>query len=281
MTDANATPTAEAPLDGFEMSVFDPSTWKEPVDIIPVRVKVSRPRWSDPKYNKATEFRPAFPNRGKGPEGDSIMQWDFQLERLDAEYALLDGTTAPVIIYGGVDLEKMVKGRDGQYNLQTVMKGKSKEALVLNAWTKAAGGLMPDPSKLEGQMWEIEFYRQKEMAPGFYAKNVVLPKNPLPPTFTFTGTKFVFKQTAKDAAADGTDTTTTGTPTFGGSGVTPDDAAAKIAEFVRNNGFTTLDTTVLGQPGFPDGCRIEPFVSAFVDGDAKAREVLAQFGQQV
>lgn len=284
MTDTAVANAADvAALEGFDISVFDPSTWKEPVDIIPVKVVKSRPRWSDPKYNKATEFRPAFPNRGRGPEGDSIMQWDFQLERLDAEYALLDGTTAPVILYATVDLEKMVKGRDGQYQLQTVMKGRSKEALMLNAWTKAAGTLMPDPSRLEGQYWEVEYYRQKEMAPNFYAKNVVLPKNALPPTYTFTGQKLVFKQKAQDAAAEGTDTATVGAAAFGGSGVTPADAATRIADFIRSNGFTTLDTSVLAAPGFPEGCRIEPFISAFADSDsdAKVREVLASFGQAV
>ncbi len=274
------TETAVADLEGFDVSVFDPSTWKEPVELIPVRVVKSRPRWSDPKYNKATEFRPAFPNRGKGPEGDSIMQWEFNLERLDADYALLDGTTAPVVLYAGIDLEKYSKNRQGQYELHTVMKGRSKEALVINAWTKAAGALMPDPSRLEGQLWEVEYFRQKEMAPNFFAKDVCLPKQPLAPTYEFTGTKLAFKQKAKDASEAAGNAV--------GDGAVPateaadlNSVAAKIAEFVRNNGFETLDTTVLGAAGFPAGCRIDPFVSAFARGDSAARETLARFGQEV
>lgn len=276
MTDAVVT----AP-EGFDISVFDPATWKEPVEIIPVKVTVSAPRWSDPKYNKATEFRPAFPNRGKGPEGDSIMQWDFQLERQDAEYALLDGTRAPVIVYASCDLEKYSKDRAGQYTLSTVMKGKSKEAQMINAWTKAAGNLLPDPSRLVGQFWEIELYRQKEMSGGFFAKNVVLPKQALPPTYQFTGTKLVFQQKAKDAAAEAETTTASSTSAFGGAGVDPATAASRIGEFLRNNGVGTLDGSVLGLAGFPEGCRIEPFISAFVGGDVKAREVLSGFGVEV
>jgi len=264
-------------LQGFDISVFDPATHKEPVEIIPVKVVVSKPRWSDPKYNKATEFRPAFPNRGKGPEGNSIMQWDLQLERQDAEYALLDGTTAPVIMYAGIDLEKYVKDRQSNYTLTTVMKGKSKESQVINAWTKAAGTLLPDPSKLEGQYWEVEHYRQKEMGPGFYAK-VTLPHKLLSPTYQFTGTKLVFKQKAKDID----ETAVAGATAFSGSGVVdPATAAQKIGAFVRDNGLTKLDTSVLSSGAFPEGCRIEPFVSAFVNGDAKVREVLAGYGVEV
>lgn len=277
MVDAVAENTPN--VEGFDISVFDPSTWKEPVEQIPVKIIRSRPRWSDPKYNKQTEFRPAFPNRGKGPEGDSIMQWDLQFEALDREYLLLDGTKAPVILYSSVDFEKYSKGRNGSYTLAPVLKGKSKEALVINAWTKAAGSLLPDPSRLEGQLWIVDYYAQKEISPNFFAKKVYLPNSALPPDYVFTGEKQVFKQTRHEVE-DSTVTASASANAFPAA-TDPAAAAAKIGDFIRANGFTTLDTSVLSAAGFPDGCRIEPFVSAFVAGDAKTREVLAGFGVEV
>lgn len=256
------------PTAGFDASLLDPTTWKEPVEQIPVKVVKSEYRWSDEKYNKATEFRPELPR--------AIQQWDFQLERLDAKYALLDGTEAPVIIYAGVDLEKLVKNRDGSYELRSVMKGKGKEQLVITGWVKAAGSLVPDPSKLVGQKWMIDFYRQKELGPGFFAKKVALPNRPLDPTFEYTGEVQIFKQTAKDVSPD------EAAEAAGGTGAgTPDtaDAAAKIGEFIRANGITEFGASTLANPAFPAGCRIEPFVSAIMSG--KIGETLAGFGVEI
>ena len=262
---------AAIPEQGFDVSLLDPTTWKEPVEVIPVICRVSKLRWSDAKYNAATEFRPALPR--------PIQQWDFQLERLDAKYALLDGTEAPVTIYAGVDLEKLVKHKDGSSELRTVMKGRGKEQLVITSWTKGAGSLVPDPSRLEGIMFEINFYRQKELAPGFFAKNVALFVKTLLPTFVFNGEVQVFKQSAR---ADGTgidDTEVATASAMNGASIDPAEAAALIAAFIRDNGITALDTTALGHPAFPEGCRIDPFVTAFAN--ETVAETLASFGEEV
>lgn len=260
------------PEQGFDVSLLDPTTWKEPVEKLPVICRVSRLRWSDPKYNAATEFRPALPR--------PIQQWDFQLERLDAKYALLDGNEAPYTVYAGVDLEKLVKHKDGSCELRTVMKGRGKEQLVISSWTKGAGSLVPDPSRLEGMMFEIDFYRQKELAPGFFAKNVALFSRTLPPTFVYNGEVQVFKQSARAEGADGlNDTETVGAAAVAGSAVDVTDAAQRIGAFIRDNGITDLDTTALGHPAFPDGCRIDPFVTAFAN--ETVAETLASFGVEV
>lgn len=265
----------------FDVSLLDPTTWKEPVELIPVRIKTSEFRWSSPKYNTATEFRPAFPETGKGEDGHAIQQWAFELERLDAKYALLDGTEAPVIIYAGVDLQGYHKQRDGSYVLESVMKGRGKPQRVITEWVKLAGSIVGEagPKRLEGQIWMTKFYRQLELGPGFFAKKVCLPDHPLPPTYVFDGQVQVFTQTAK-AAADAEATGDAGTPAFSNSEMLdPSVAANLIGGFIRDNGFTELNSSVLGNAAFPAGCRMEPFVSAFVRGNVT--EVLAQFGVEL
>jgi hypothetical protein len=263
----------------FDASLLDPATWKEPVELIPVRIKTSEFRWSNPKYNAATEFRPAFPETGKGEDGHAIQQWAFELERLDAKYALLDGSEAPVIIYAGVDLQGYHKQRDGSYILESVMKGRGKPQRVITEWVKAAGSLVPDPTRLEGQIWMVKFFRQMELGPGFFAKKVTLPDHPLPPTYVFDGTMQTFAQTAK-AAAEGDSASGDGPATFSNSEtLDPTVAANLIGAFIRDNGFTELNSSVLGNAAFPAGCRMEPFVSAFVRGNVA--EVLAGFGVEI
>lgn len=271
---------ADQAAPGFDGSLLDPTTWKDPVEEIPVIVRESRFRWSDAKYNQATTFRPAFPLTNHGEDGHSIQQWVFNLERLDARYVLLDGSEAPVTIYAGVDVEKYAKQRDGSYLLQSIMKGKGKEQEVVQAWVKAAGSLTPDPSVLVGQMWMINFYRQKDMGGGFFAKKVTLPKELLPPTYVYSGEvqKFVKKPDTADETGSN-DGTIVGASSDGSSAVDPALAAAKLGQFIRDNGITMLDSTLLGNPAYPSDCKVEPFISSTVRGTLAA--TLAEYGVEV
>lgn len=271
--------TPQGPGAGFNLSLLDPSSYPEPKELIPVRVKVSQLRWSDPKYNEATEFRAAFPNRGHGPTGNSIQQWELILERLDAVYVHEDGShffdadgndqgaEVAAIIYGGVDLEKLDK-KSG--NIHGLAKARGKEAMTVNAWTKLVGSLVPDPSHIVGQMFMVENYREKEIAPGFFAKNVTLPVETLPPTYEFTGTVQRFKAKTADSTDGGT---SDGAVQHGGQAQTSGavsqvEAAKLIQQYLSENGLTAdgVDVSVLGAPGFPAAARIEPFTTAFATG---------------
>lgn len=286
-TDDAVMTTKQAGLDGFNLSLLDPSSYEEPKETIPCRITVSRFRWSDPEYNKATEFRVKFPVRGDayGPNGDSIQQWDLQLERLDAVFVHEDGSNfvdsdgkdlgseIPVRIYAGVDLEKMDK-KTG--NIHPLAKARGKEPMVVNAWTKMYGSLVPDPSTLEGQFVMVERYREKEIAPNFFAKNVTLPTEQLPPTYEYSGDVQRFK-----AKVDGTGTSDDAVqqgaaPSQGSVSVV--DAAKQIDEFLKANQLTadSVDVAVLGHPNFPADARIEPFTTAFATGNVA--EVLKENG---
>lgn len=264
---------------GFNLSLLDPSSYEEPKELVPVRVKVSRLKWSDPKYNEATEFRPAFPNRGDGygPNGDSIQQWDLQLERLDAVYVHEDGSdfidaegnnlgqTVPVIIYAGVDLEKLDK-RSG--SIRGLAKARGKEPMVVNAWTKLIGSLVPDPSKVEGQFFMVETYREKEIAPGFFAKNVVLPVEVLPPTYQYDGEISRFKAKADTGGGTTGEAVAQGASQPVQGGVSPTEAATAIRQFLQSEGLSAdeVDVSILGHPNFPADARIEPFTTAIATG---------------
>ena len=196
--------TDEAQPAGFNLSLLDPSSYEEPKELVPVKVLKSAFRWSDQKYNEGSEFRAVFPQRGEkgGPLGNSIQQWDLQLERQDAIFVHEDGShfftqegvdqgaEIPVIMYAGVDLEKMDKKTGIVHPLA---KSRGKEPMVVNAWTRLVGSLVPNPDKIEGMYFMVESFREKEIAPGFFAKNVVLPTDILPPTFAFTGDMQRFK----------------------------------------------------------------------------------------
>ena len=273
------------PPAGFNLSLLDPSSYEEPKEIIPVKVLKSTFRWSDEKYNEGSEFRSAFPQRGEagGPLGNSIQQWDLQLERLDAIFVHEDGShffatdgtdqgaEIPVIMYAGVDLEKMDK-KSGV--VHPLAKARGKEPMVVNAWTKLIGSLVPDPRKIEGMFLMVENYREKEIAAGFFAKNVVLPIEQLPPTFVYGGDVQRFKAKLRE------DGTSDGAVQGGGqaaSGGTDVSAAAKaIEEFLSANQLTPdgIDVAVLGHPNFPAEARIEPFTTAIATG--KLAEALAE-----
>lgn len=265
MTDSVQTPTPD-----FNVSALDPSTWEEPKELIPVVVVKSEYRWSDAKYNGATAFRAALPR--------PIQQWNLELERLDAEFALLDGTRAPVIMYAGADLEKLQK--DG--TLQKIMRTRGKENFVVGAWTQHVGvaNLVPDPGKIIGMKLVVARYREKDITGnGFFAKNVIVPVETLTPTYTYMGDKRVFTQTRPNDVNEG-DVQSAAAAGFGGApSISKEEAAAKIGSFLSANSITDLDSAVLGHPDFPAEARIEPFISAFATGSAL--ETLAGFGVAV
>lgn len=263
MTDSAQTPD-------FNVSALDPSTWEEPRELIPVEVVKSEYRWSDAKYNAATAFRAALPR--------PIQQWNLELKRLDAEYALLDGTRADVIMYAGVDLEKLQK--DG--TLTKIMRTRGKENYVVSAWTQHVGvaKLVPDPAGIVGMKFMVARYREKDITGnGFYAKNVIVPVETLPPTYTYTGDKHIFQQRRQDDVNDGEVRSAASAGFTNTPSVSKDEAARMIADFLKENGITNLDASVLGHPSFPAAARIEPFISAFATGNIV--ETLGGFGVTV
>lgn len=263
MTEQTATPE-------FNVSALDPATWEEPKELIPVEIVKSEYRWSDAKYNAATAFRAALPR--------PIQQWNLELKRLDAEFALLDGTRADVIMYAGADLEKLQK--DG--TLAKIMRTRGKENYVVSAWTQHVGvaNLVPDPSKIVGMKLMVARYREKDITGnGFFAKNVIVPVETLAPTYTYTGDKHIFQQKRQDDVNDADVASAASAGFAGTASVSKDDAARLIADFLAANGVTDLDSSVLGHPNFPAEARIEPFISAFAGGSA--RETLAGFGVEV
>jgi len=277
MTDIQASEAA------FNMSLLDPNALEEPKESFPALVKVSTLRWSDARYNAATSFRQAFPFRGAGhgPEGNSIQQWDLQLERLDAVYYHEDGSpfqsktggaatqTVPVIVYAGIDLEKM----DKNGVVKGIQKTRGKEPFVLGAWSKVAGALVPDPSVLVGKMFMVDRFREKEISPTFFAKNIVIPTEVLSPTYTFTGTVLRFKA-GREETSDGA----VSTAVASGGAVDKGAAASAIVTFLaaKNIDANKADVTILGLPDFPASARIEPFLTAIATG--KLADTLASFG---
>ena len=254
----------------FNVSALDPSTWEEPKELIPIVVVKSEYRWSDAKYNAATSFRAALPR--------PIQQWNLELERLDAEFALLDGSRAAVIIYAGSDLEKLQK--DG--TLTKIMRTRGKENYIVGAWTQHFGvaALVPDPSTIVGVKLMVARYREKDITGnGFFAKNVTVPVETLAPTYTFTGEKLVFQQQRDSNVNDSDVQSAAAAGIIVNGGVSKDEAAELIGAFIRDNDVTEFDTGVFGHPAFPVVARIEPFISAFATGNA--RETLAGFGVEV
>jgi|FLYL01.1.fsa_nt_gi hypothetical protein len=246
----------------FNVSLLDPSSWEEPRETIPVRVKVSRFRWSAPEYNRATSFRQAFPYRGEGygPEGNSIQQWDLQLERYDAVFVRPDGTEVPATLYAGVDLEKL----DSSGVLKPIMRTRGKEQFIITAWTRVVGSLVPDPSRIEGMNLLVERYREKEIAPGFYAKNVIVPIEVLPPDYRYTGPVQKFRVRATEPA---TESVSNATESKAGE-VSVEQAASLIRQFLASRGISAekAPVSILADPEFPAAARIEPFLTAIATG---------------
>lgn len=266
----------------YNLSLLDPNALEEPKETFPVIVVKSCLRWSDPKYNAATSFRQAFPYRGPGYgiEGNSVQQWDLLLQRLDAIYYHEDGSpfpqadgsapsTVPVIVYAGIDLEKM----DKNGIVKGIMKTRGKEPFTLGAWTKVSGSLVPNPSVIEKKLFLVERFREKEIATGFFAKNIVIPIEALSPTYAYTGEvqRFKAKANSDDSSVS---TAASGIATAGAS---KEEAAAAIAQFLSEKGIdrSKADVSVLGLKDFPPIARIEPFLTAAATGNLA--ETLAGF----
>ena len=278
---------AVLPVGDLNQSLLLPGSWEEPKEEFPAKIVVFEVRWSDPKYNGATEFRVAFPMRkhtqadGSVVEHNSIQQLDIQLQRLDAVYVhedgspftLKDGTTAPtapVIVYGGVDLEKF----DAKQGIvRPLKKTHGKEQFVIKGWTEKYGALFPDTGRLVGQNVMITRYREKEFN-GYPAKNVVVPKDLLPPTYVYTGEvqKFKASKDVNDAAV----ATAASAGLTAGPALSKEEAAKKIGAFLQAQGITNPGPEALGLAGFPVDARVEPFISAFAMGNGAA--VLAENG---
>lgn len=178
-----------APPSGFSI---DPSTWVEPKQTFPGKIIVSRVRWSDEKYNQATEFRPALPR--------AVAQWDVRVQCLDRMYLLPDGSQAEVVRYGGVDLEKW-SSRDEA--IVPIHAGFAKETFVTAEWKRVFGTTEP-PESLVGKFAEFEFYAAKRMGGrGRIAKNILVPTAVLTPDYTFTGDVELIQVTREQEARDG------------------------------------------------------------------------------
>jgi len=268
-------------------SILLPGSWEEPKEEFPAQITAFGIRWSDPDYNKATEFRVAFPMRkhtdasGNVVEHNSVQQLDIQLKRLDAVYVhedgsdfeLRDGTraqTAPVTVYAGVDLEKFDQ-KNGV--IRPLKKTNGKEQFVIKGWTEKYGALFPDTSRLIGQFVQVIRYREKEFN-GFPAKNVVVPKELLPPTYRYTGEVQKFK--AQRDVNENAVATAASAGLSGGAALSKAEAAEKIGIFLKSMAITNPGPEALGLAGFPVDARIEPFITEFAMGNGA--KVLAEAG---
>lgn len=288
MSDTEQTPAVMGDLDD---SLLIPSTWETPKEEIPVKVVMFRKRWSSPEYNAPNKFRTVpLPMRkhqladGTVVEHNSIQQFDIRLQRLDAIYVHEDGSpftlpdgstapTAPVIMYATIDLEKFDQ-KNGV--VKPLQKTTGKEQYQIKAWTEKLGQLVPNSERFEGMNLVITRYRELEISKGFPATNIIVPKEILPPTYTFTGEVLRFK-----AQAQGVNDAAVASAADAGlvavsAGLSKEEAAAKIGEFLKAKGITEPDGDVLALPDFPAAARIEPFVTALALGSGK--ETLAGFG---
>lgn len=277
----------DMPAGELNGSILLPGSWEEPKEEFPAKIDVFEVAWSDPKYNAATEFRVAYPMRkhtlsdGSVVEHNSIQQLHIRLRRLDAVYVhedgspftLPDGTsaaTAPVIVYGDVDLEKFDQ-KNGV--IRPLKKTNGKEQFVIKGWTEKYGALFPDTSRLVGQMVMVTRYREKEFN-GFSAKNVCVPKELLAPTYVYSGEiqRFKANRDVNDAAV----ASAASAGLSGGSALSTAEAAQKIGAFLKAQGATSVGPETLGFPGFPVDARIEPFITRFASGEGLL--VLAENG---
>lgn len=152
---------------------LDPGQWEEAFEDFPGRIEVVEHRLSASEYNEAAHFpRP-------------IQQFHIVVERLDAVYALADGTEAPVKVYGGCDLEK--KNRSG--DIVPVAPGENKATFMLGKYAEAKVRLSTNPeelTKLTGVICMWRRYRTKTMG-GMQAKNVLHPLQVLAVDYKFAG----------------------------------------------------------------------------------------------
>jgi len=152
---------------------LDPGQWEEAFEDFPGQIKVVEHRLSAEKYNEAAHFpRP-------------IQQFHIVVTRLDAVYALPDGTEAPVEVYSGCDLEK--KDRSG--DIVSVAPGDNKPSKMLGKFAEAKVRLSTNPeelAKLTGVICMWRRYRTMTMG-GMQAKNVLYPLQVLAVDYKFAG----------------------------------------------------------------------------------------------
>lgn len=261
----------------FDETLLDLNTWEEPKEEMYGEVISARLKWSDEKYNAATEYRVALPR--------PIQQFELNIKRYDARYLLKDGTFADVTVYAGWDLEKFNR-KTGV--IERPKKTRSKEMLQQGAWAKLVGALVPNPERLIGMKVKLERFREKEIAPAstpggqpFTAKNVVLPVEILPPTFVYTGEVRTIEVKREDSIENAAVVSAAAVNGQGTAFASVEDAAAKIAEFLRGKNESAASVTALNDPAFPTDARREPFISAFAMGPQAVVDTLAKAGVQV
>jgi hypothetical protein len=237
-----------APPSGFSI---DPSTWVEPKQTFPGKIIVSAMRWSDEKYNQATEFRPALPR--------PVAQWDVRVQCLDRMYLLPDGSQAEVIRYGGIDLQKW-SARDEA--IVPIHAGFQKETLITGEWKRVFGTTEP-PEILVGKFAEFEFYPAKRGARGRIMTNVLIPTAVLPPDFTFAGDVELIQVTREQQESRGTDAEATTE-----ASTTPEAPAEEVAEQLVN--FLVgqkADNAAAIIGALPDTLRTQSVLGGIASGD--------------
>jgi len=181
--------------DDFGVSI-DPASWEDPKETFPGVVEVSEKRWASDKYKESKTFWEGF------DPATPIPQWDLRVRRLDAVLVLPDGTQAPAVRYGTIDLKKW-SNRDRK--LVPLSSAYKKEWLIVNEWKRIFGKVEP-PEVIVGKIAMFDFFRSKAL-PGssMPATNVLLPVTVLPPDYTFDGEVRLFQ--VRERADDSTSET--------------------------------------------------------------------------
>jgi hypothetical protein len=235
---------------------FDPKKWEEPREDFPGEVIVSELIPIPEKFRKATAFRPDLPETYE-KDGHTIplSQWHYVVRRLDAEYLLLDGNTAPVDVHRSVDFQKWSRRENRIVPLSQINK---RESFIINGFNSVFGSLEP-PDRIVGQKANFTNYPEKSFDNSNYsAKNVLVPESMLPPDYQYPKELQVFKQTRVREE-------------------NPDDAAAPVAEDLSDDEITALivsafngktkDASVDIMRGLPAGAQREPFATGLATGN--------------
>lgn len=188
---------------------LDPTNWEEAYEEFPGTVESVEHRLSADEYNEKAHL----------PE--PIQQFHIVVVRDDAIYKLADGSTAPVRVYSGCDLQK--KNRAGV--IVPVAPGENKPTFMLTQFAKAKVVLSTDPEKLAALkgvkcMWRR--YRTMSFPGGFQAKNILYPVQVLSPDYKFAGEvqEFTVSATPAESLEDA-------------AGATPEADAATREELVE------------------------------------------------
>ena len=194
---------------------IEPGTWVEPKQTFPGIVVVSRYRLASDKYKEATQFRPAI--------ADDLPQWEFNIERLDAKLLLPDGSQAPAIRYGGIDLRKW---SNRESTLVPISSAYAKEWFVVSENKRVFGKLEP-PEALVGKKAVFDFFPTKSFGGSIPSRNVLVPTELLSPDYEFTGDVQIIQVRARegDEARSDDASSDAGTPT---PAATPEPTDAEV-----------------------------------------------------